>query len=92
MALADNMEGRAHGFINPSLYLSLAGSNALTDVEHKVGAVARVDFKNGINWVDGTTTSVRTFDLLGLAIATTKGYDNVTGLGTPNGLAFILKV
>ena len=38
---------------------------------------------------DKLTTSVRTFDFQGLAIHTTPGYDNVTGLGVPDGLAFL---
>ena len=32
---------------------------------------------------------MRTFDFQGLTIHTTPGYDNVTGLGVPNGLAFL---
>ena len=33
--------------------------------------------------------SLRTFDFQGLTINTRPGYDDVTGLGTPNGAAFI---
>jgi hypothetical protein len=38
---------------------------------------------------DGLRVSVRSFDLPGLAIQTTPGYDNVTGLGTPAGAALL---
>ena len=38
---------------------------------------------------DGLTVSVRTFDYQGLTIHTTPGYDDVTGLGVPDGLAFL---
>jgi subtilase family serine protease len=92
MALADSATGYAHGFINPSLYQRLAGTRALTDVRHVNAAVVRVDYVNGVDATNGTTTSVRTFDFPGLAINTTPGYDNVTGLGTPNGVAFLLRV
>jgi len=88
MALADSQAGSPHGFINPALY-GLAGSSAVIDVQHVNGAVARVDFLNAVDAADGTTTSIRTFDLQSLAIKTTAGYDNVTGLGTPNGTVFL---
>ena len=52
--------------------------------------MVRVDYNNGVDATDGTHPSVRTFDFQGLAIHTTPGYDNVTGLGVPNGLAFLL--
>jgi subtilase family serine protease len=89
MALADSAAGESHGFVNPTLYGDLAGTSALKDVQHVNAAEARVDFLNGVDAADGTVTSGRPFDLLGLAIASTPGYDNVTGLGTPNGVAFV---
>jgi subtilase family serine protease len=88
MALADDLSGSAHGFINPSLY-SLAGTAAITDVTHVKAADVRVDYTNGVDAKNGTTTTVRTFDLPGLAISTTPGYDNTTGLGVPNGATFL---
>jgi subtilase family serine protease len=88
MALADDLSGSAHGFINPSLY-SLAGTAAITDVTHVKAADVRVDYNNGVDAKNGTTTTVRTFDLPGLAISTTPGYDNTTGLGVPNGATFL---
>jgi subtilase family serine protease len=92
MALSDDLTGFRHGFINPLLYAVGAHSPALTDVKHVMAAVARVDFVNGLNGHDGTKTSIRTFDYQGLAIHTTPGYDDVTGLGTPNGLFFLLVI
>jgi subtilase family serine protease len=90
MALADSAYG-THGFINPSLY-ALAGTSALDDVQHVTAAVDRVDYVNGVDASNGTVTSVRTFDFQGLTIKTTPGYDNVTGLGTPNGLTFLSQI
>jgi subtilase family serine protease len=88
MALADDAAHAPHGFINPTLY-QLSGSSSITDVVHVNGAVARVDYVNSVNAQDGTVTSVRTFDLAGLTISTKRGYDNTTGLGVPNGAAFL---
>ena len=49
-------------------------------------------YVNGVNAKKGTITSVRTFDFAGLAISTTPGYDNTTGLGVPNGLTFLQRL
>jgi subtilase family serine protease len=91
MALADESAGSAHGFINPTLY-TLAGTSAVTDVVHVNAADVRNDYNNSVDAKKGTTTSVRTFDFLGLAIATTPGYDNTTGLGVPNGIDFLTHI
>jgi subtilase family serine protease len=88
MALADDLAGSPHGFINPALY-SLAGSASITDITHVNGAVVRNDYANSVNGKKGVTTSVRTFDFAGLAISTQPGYDNTTGLGVPNGVTFL---
>lgn len=91
MALADQYQHVRHGFINPSLY-ALAGTNAITDVTHVTAADIRVDYVNGVNAADGTTTSIRTFDDQSTSIHTKPGYDNVTGLGTPNGVNFLSRI
>jgi subtilase family serine protease len=91
MALADDLTGSVHGFINPSLY-SLEGTAAITDVTHVKAADVRVDYNNSVDAKKGTTTSVRTFDFRGLTISTTPGYDNTTGLGVPNGVTFLRRI
>jgi subtilase family serine protease len=91
MALADEAAGSAHGFVNPTLY-TLAGTSAITDIVHANGAAVRNDYNNSLDAKKGITTSVRTFDFLGLAIATTPGYDNTTGLGVPNGSDFLTHI
>ena len=91
MALADDLTNSAHGFINPSLY-RLAGSSSIKDIKHIKQAEVRVDFVNGLDAADGTTTSVRTFDDQALTIKTRDGYDDVTGLGVPRGIAFLLRI
>jgi subtilase family serine protease len=89
-AVANQLDRFDHGFINPLLYQFTSRTGAISDVRHAPGGVVRVDFNNGVDASDGLTTSVRTFDFQGLAIHTTPGYDDVTGLGAPNGLAFLL--
>lgn len=89
MAVANQLDHFDHGFVNPVLYQFTSRTRAIDDVRHVTGGVVRVDYVNGVNADDGTTTSVRTFDFQGLAIHTAPGYDNVTGLGAPDGLAFL---
>jgi len=90
MALADQAAGFHHGFANPALY-ALAGTAAFRDVVQPANhlAVARVDFANTVDPSKGFVYSLRTLDFGGLTIHTVAGYDDVTGLGTPNGAAFI---
>ncbi|HEX3790762.1 MAG TPA: S53 family peptidase [Pseudonocardiaceae bacterium] len=90
MAVADQLDGFHHGFINPALYLFTAHTPAITDITGVgTAGVVRVDFVDGVDNAQGTVTSIRTFNDPDLTIHTTKGYDNTTGLGTPNGLLFL---
>lgn len=89
VAVADQLDRTRHGFINPVLYGVTSHSGTIKDVRHANNGVVRVDYVNGIDASDGLSTTVRSFDLAGLAIQTTPGYDNVTGLGTPDGAAFL---
>ena len=89
MAVANQLDHFDHGFVNPVLYRFTSRTRAIADVQHVTGGVVRVDYVNGFDASGGTTTSVRTFDFQGLTIQTTPGYDNVTGLGVPSGLAFL---
>ncbi len=89
MAVADQFGGR-HGFINPWLYKALSHTPAVTDVKPITGAgEVRVDFVNGTDDSQGYNRTVRTFNNPDQTIQTARGYDNVTGLGTPNGLLFL---
>src|SRR3954447_21717402 len=89
MALADQAAGHAHGFANPALYA--AGSGAYRDVVDTptlTDAVIRVDYANSENASDGLTTSRRWLGYEGTSLHATAGYDDMTGLGSPNGPAF----
>lgn len=92
MAVADSFDHFHHGFINPVIYKLTSRTKAISDVQHVDAAVARVDYANSVDASDGLLRSVRTFDYQGLTIHTTKGYDDVTGLGSPSGLLFLLLV
>jgi subtilase family serine protease len=90
VALADQLRGRPLGFLNPKLY-RVGGSSAFRDVNHGravTDGVVRVDFTNGFDASAGTVTSLRTFNQTG-TIYTRPGYDDVTGLGSPNGWSFL---
>ncbi|HYS34469.1 MAG TPA: S53 family peptidase [Pseudonocardiaceae bacterium] len=89
MADSDQFTHFHHGFINPMIYRVTAHTPAISDVLPQTAAVARVDFVNGTDATGGTITSVRMFNDPDQTIHTAKGYDNVTGVGTPRGLLFL---
>jgi len=89
MALADQAAGIHHGFANPALY-ALAGSSAFRDIVDPASPMAavRTDFANFVNPHDGLAFTLRSLNQTG-TLDTTPGYDDVTGLGSPNGQSFL---
>jgi subtilase family serine protease len=90
VAVANQRAGHSLGFLNHRMY-GVAGSGAFRDVDHDsrvTDAVVRVDYVNGFDASDGTVTSLRTLNQTG-TIHTRKGYDDVTGVGSPNGARFL---
>jgi hypothetical protein len=85
MALAQEKKGMTFGFANP-LFYSRAGQ--FTDIGSVKTAVARRNYNNGIDASAGTSDKVRTFDDYSGSPSqfTGPGWDNVTGLGVPNGI------
>lgn len=78
-----NGGGAGLGLLNPTIYSS--AGKAFTDVSGP-GADAgnvRVDYANGVDGSNGLVYSVRTFDQ-DSSLKVTPGYDNVTGVGSPN--------
>ena len=77
--------GKPIGFANPSIYARY-GSKAYHDVtDNPTGsglAVARVDYVNGYDATEGFATSVRSLGK-DSSLSAVKGYDDVTGVGTP---------
>lgn len=83
-ALAFQHAGHGVGLLNPTIYAN-AGTGVFTDVTGPgpdLGNV-RVDFANGLDASGGLLYSVRTFDQ-DTSLDVNPGWDDVTGLGTPN--------
>lgn len=84
------------GLANPALYGAQTASNdtASNDIvpptsTDPTGAV-RPDYRNGVDDSKGYVYSVRLFDYDGpLTIKVRTGYDDVTGIGSPNGQTWI---
>ena len=84
MALLDQKSGHPHGFAN---FLFYQNPSAFYDILSIKTAVARRNFVNSVDLTDGTVDRLRTFDDYSGSPTqhTGAGWDNVTGLGTPNG-------
>ncbi len=82
-ALANQAAGQRLGFLNPALY-DLAGDGVIRDIRPTRTPIANVVgyFNNGVNSRGGKSILLRTFDR-DSSLRTKKGYDNVTGLGSP---------
>lgn len=87
-ALADQVQGQAHGFANPAIY-SLPAA-AFHDIVNPAGmvAVVRANYVNGVDAKKGIVYRLRTMNQTG-TIFTRPGYDDVTGRGTPMGDLFL---
>ncbi|HKS98066.1 MAG TPA: serine protease, partial [Rugosimonospora sp.] len=90
IAVADQYAHRSLGFVNP-LYYRLQGSRALHDIVAPGSPVAQVrtDFVNGVDNSAGKRFRLQTIDVPS-TIHSTPGYDDETGVGTPNGPLFFL--
>jgi subtilase family serine protease len=89
MALANQAAGHHLGFANPALY-DLSNTGAFHDITapaNKV-AVVRTNYLNNTNSSGGTQKLLRTAGDTG-TLSSAPGYDDSTGLGSPNGLAFL---
>jgi len=96
LALADQRRGAPIGFANPTLYRA-AGTAAFHDITKSELSVypgaARVDYINQVDASDGYLYTARSFDQDdALTIHVRPGYDDVTGIGTPNGDAWLTAV
>ena len=80
--------GHGLGFVNPALY-RMYHSKALRDVRPgQRRGVVRVDYANSVDASKGLVTTARTMDV-GQSIHTRAGYDDITGVGSPRGAAFL---
>jgi subtilase family serine protease len=89
MALVDQRAGFAHGFANPALY-ALAGTDAVRDVVDPptTMAVVRANYVNDVNAKQGVYYVLRSLNQTG-TLHTITGYDDASGIGSPNGEAFL---
>lgn len=89
-ALASQSRGGRLGFANPRIYDLARSGSAFTDVTaaHDPDANVRPDYANGLNPSDGILYSVRTFDD-DSSLHTTRGWDDVTGVGSPNSTYYV---
>ncbi|GGT03630.1 S53 family peptidase [Streptomyces cinerochromogenes] len=80
--------GKAIGFANPSIYAKYGKQGVYHDVtDDPTGsglAVARIDFVNGFDASGGLATSARSLGK-DSSLKAVKGYDDVTGVGSPAG-------
>ncbi len=90
IAITDQVHQGSLGFLNPKLY-QLAGTAAFHDVKGTgvTDGVVRVDFINGLDASGGLRTSLRTLNQTA-TLKTAVGYDDVTGVGSPNGVNFLI--
>jgi len=89
MALADQAAGKPHGFADPVLY-SLYGTPAFHEIVDPSSTVAmvRTNYDNSTNASGGIETLLRTTGATG-TLSSIPGYNDSTGLGSPNGLSFL---
>ncbi|HEX7738038.1 MAG TPA: S53 family peptidase [Marmoricola sp.] len=88
-AVAGQKAGHPLGFANP-LYYSMLGSNALHDLRAPSSPVyqVRTDYVNGLDASDGYKFQLQTIDDQSSTLHDVRGYDDETGVGSPNGTAF----
>jgi subtilase family serine protease len=91
VAVADQFTHKSLGFINP-LYYKLLGTPALNDPKAPTSPVAQVrtNYANSVDASAGYTYELGTIDVQQTTLHETPGYDDETGVGTPNGPAFFL--
>jgi subtilase family serine protease len=100
-ALAVQQHGR-YGLANPALYAARGTAYDIKKINPDPPSRAsnpetdgdvRVDFVNGENAADGYRYTARWFDVdHWLTIHVRNGYDDVTGVGSPNGSAWLSRV
>ncbi|MFC8504554.1 protease pro-enzyme activation domain-containing protein [Pedococcus sp. NPDC057267] len=90
-ALAEQKAGHEYGLANPVLYGTRAASVDITkDDRATYPGDVRSDYVNGVDASNGYRYSARYFDAdEQLTIHVRPGYDDVTGVGVPNGQAWL---
>ncbi len=90
-ALADQAQGYAHGFANPAIY-ALDGTAGVHDIAASVlpPGVVRRNYEDSADPTSAIGPPVlRTLDDEFESLHQAPGWDNLTGVGTPNGAAYV---
>jgi hypothetical protein len=89
VAVADQFTGHSLGFINP-LYYRMLRTPALHDITAPKApqAEVRTDYVNLLNDSQGKLFKLQTIDVQSSTLHDTPGYDDETGVGTPDGPSF----
>jgi subtilase family serine protease len=89
VAVADQLSHRPLGFINP-LYYRMLGTRGLHDLVAPSSPLAQVrtDYANFLDNSQGKLFRLQTIDVQSSTLHDTPGYDDETGVGSPNGPAF----
>ena len=89
VAVADQFSRHSLGFINP-LYYRMLGTPALHDIvaPKTPQAEVRTDYVNLLNGHQGKLYKLQTIDVQSSTLHDTPGYDDETGVGTPDGPSF----
>jgi subtilase family serine protease len=89
VAVADQYTHRSLGFINP-LYYDLIGTSAVHDIKAPSSPVAQVrtDYANLLDSSEGYLYKLETIDVQSSTLHDASGYDDETGIGTPDGPSF----
>ena len=91
VAVADQFSHRSLGFINP-LYYRMLGTRAVHDLVAPSSPVAQVrtDYANFLDNSQGKIYRLQTIDVQTSTLHDTPGYDDETGVGSPNGPWFFI--
>lgn len=84
VADAQQSQHRVLGFLNPALYKAM-GTNKVIDIKH----VNAMEFGGEFSGFPGSPTIGVDFDIKLGTLQSHAGWDNVTGVGVPNGAAFL---
>jgi len=91
LAVASQYSHKTLGFVNP-LYYEMLNTSAVHDIvapsASKPVAQVRTNYTNGVDNSAGKQYLLQTIDVQTSTLHSTRGYDDETGVGTPNGTAF----
>lgn len=93
LAVASQYSHKTLGFVNP-LYYKMLNTSAVHDIKAPTSPVAQVrtNYVNGIDNSAGKQYLLQTIDVQTSTIHSTRGYDDETGVGTPNGILFFRSI